>query len=50
MEIEIHYFDGHPENNPVPEMLQDWGYQIRWIDQSENWTSHLIASWLGMRT
>jgi FkbM family methyltransferase len=50
MEIEIHYFDGHPENNPVPEMLQDWGYQIRWIDQSENWTSHLMANWPGTRS
>jgi FkbM family methyltransferase len=50
MEIEIHYFDGHPENNPVPQMLRDWGCQIRWIDQSENWTSHLLAVWPGERS
>jgi len=45
MEIEIHYFDGHPEKNPAPQMLLDWGFELRWIDQAENWTSHLLATW-----
>lgn len=45
MEIEIHHFDGHRDRNPVPAMLEEWGYRVDWIDVSEAWTSHVLATW-----
>jgi len=47
MEIEIHHFDGNLAGNPVPSLLKEWGYQFRWIDITDKWTSHLLATWGG---
>lgn len=41
--IELHHFDGKIAAHPVPDMVSDWGYQVKWI---ERWqlTSHILAT------
>lgn len=42
MVIEIHHFEGSPQDSPVLLQLKQWGYNTRWLDR-ENLTSHLLA-------
>lgn len=44
--IELHHFNGLPEDNPVPATLASLGYQVRWLDRSHS-TSHIAAIWEG---
>src|SRR5467141_2243561 len=31
MVIEVHHFEGSPDDSPVIRQLCHWGYQIRWL-------------------
>jgi FkbM family methyltransferase len=42
--MEVHHFDGHLENSPVPQRLANMGYRLTQIDRGYL-TSHFWAEW-----
>jgi FkbM family methyltransferase len=42
MLVELHHFDRNSAGHPVPDLLRDWGYEVRWIERFDM-TSHILA-------
>ncbi len=42
MLIELHHFDRNVDAHPVPDLLAQWAYDIKWIDPWDL-TSHILA-------